>query len=45
VRAADLPGLPLEYVDEQRADRPALFSGGRAGERVAAAKRIMRVPW
>jgi hypothetical protein len=27
LRAADLLGLRLEYVDEQRADRLALFSG------------------
>jgi hypothetical protein len=27
LRAADLPGLRLEYVDEQRGDRLALFSG------------------
>jgi hypothetical protein len=27
LRAADLLGLGFEYVDEQRADRLALFSG------------------
>jgi len=30
LRAADLLGLRLEYVDEQRADRLALFSGSVA---------------
>jgi hypothetical protein len=43
LRAADLLGLRLEYVDEQHADLLALFSGSVVP--ADAWKRKGRVPW